>query len=312
MPSWRPASPRSTTGRTAALPLTTKFPEHHIPEKPHGPPPLVHVSPPYLAGGPYDFNRARALLANDHGWIRVEHMNGVREARSPCGRALVSDPRRGDDRVLTIDVASAGQLRWRAAITAHTPEEISLTLVDTTARLLAEHPERAAGPVDPADAYRPRDPAPGWSLVFDHPDVEFHSSPDGLAAFAARRALPTDTAGPRADPPGTYLIGGPGLSPHRWSVTLSTGAPPELVDLLHTEFTHPGPVRRSANTVPAHHLPYVTIRSIDEPSPARAAALFRSIMPTTAKPYNTGPSSQPGPGLPPPGPSPRAEGTRTR
>ncbi|MGW2543756.1 hypothetical protein ACWC5I_23480, partial [Kitasatospora sp. NPDC001574] len=155
----------------------------------------------------------------------------------------------------------------------------------------------------PADAYRPRDPAPGWSLVFDRPDAELHSSPDGLGAFAARRALPTDTAGPRADPPGTYFIGGPGLSPHRWSVTLSTGAPPELVDLLHAEFTHPGPVRRSADTVPAHHLPYVTIRSIDEPSPARAAALLRSILPHTASP-----PPQPAPGHPQPNPS----RTRTR
>ncbi|MFC9332133.1 hypothetical protein, partial [Kitasatospora sp. NPDC057015] len=299
------------------LPSSGAPADHHppltevpIPEKPHGPPPLVHVTPLYLAGGPYDFTRATAVLANDHGWTRVQHMNGIREARSPCGQALVTDRRRGDDRVLSIDVFSAGHPRWHAAISAHTPEEISLTLVDAMARLLREHPDQALGPAEPAAAYRPREPAPGWSLAFDHPDVQLHSSPDGLAAFTTRRAHPTDTQGPRADPPGYYLIAGPGLSPHRWSVTLSTGAPPELLDLLHTEFTHPGPARRSANTIPVHHLPHVTIRSIDESSPARSAALLHSILQTTAEPSIAGPSPRPG-AAHPTGP-PRPDRTRTR
>ncbi|KQV20911.1 MULTISPECIES: hypothetical protein [unclassified Kitasatospora] len=210
-------------------------------------------------------------------------MNSIREARSPCGRALVTEPRSAAHPVLTIDIASQGHPGWHAAVTAHTPEEITLPLVDALARGLRENPEQVLGPTDPAAGYRRREPADGWSIAFDRPDAQLHSAPDRLACFAARTAQPTDTADPRTDPPGYWFIAGPGLSPDRWSVTLSAGAPPHLVDLLHDELSRPSPARRSVRTVPVHHLPYVTVRSIDEFQPARAAAVLRSIGLRTAE-----------------------------
>ncbi|MFB7672672.1 hypothetical protein ACFC26_14805 [Kitasatospora purpeofusca] len=248
-----------------------------MPERRHGPPPLVHVAPRYLAGGPADFGPATALLVSDHGWTRVEHMNSVRQARSPCQRALVTERRRSDHHPLTIDVEAEDGRRWHAALTPRTPEEVTKTMTDALARALREDPDDALGPTGgPADLSR-WTPAPGWSAVVHSSDAHVHRSPDGWAYFAARVADSADTGDPRSDNPGYHLVAGPALSPDRWSATLSLGAPPALVELLYAEVSHPSPARRSANHIPAHHLPYVTIRSIDQPSPIRTAALLRSI-----------------------------------
>ncbi|MFD0259031.1 hypothetical protein ACFVH7_12255 [Kitasatospora indigofera] len=230
-------------------------------------------------------------------------MNGIRESLSPCLRALVTEPHRTNDRVLSVDVASEGHPGWHAAVSAHTPEEITFTLLDALARGLREDPDQYLGVAHPTGRHRRRAPTDGWQVAFDSPEGRLYSSPDQLAVFATRTPRPTDTGDPRKDPPGFHLLAGPGLSPDRWSVTLSAGAPPYLVDLLHTELSHPSPARRSAGTLPVHHLPYVAIHSIDEFSPARAAAVLRSIGP---RPAETAPSSRMDHAERPPGPTAEA------
>ena len=181
------------------------------------------------------------------------HHNNMRTARSPCGRAVVTDRslRASNDLVVEVGDPSRRPL-WQAVISRHTPQEFLAPLTETLARQLRDDPDAAFDYgltlAAPQTAWAPAD---GWTVEVDLPRGQLHAAPTGLYGFAAL------DAGCEDDHAGYWFFGGSGA--HQWLIRLSPAAPPDLVSQLYAEVADPAPVRRSQRDLPSSHLRHLTI-----------------------------------------------------
>ncbi|MFE4514044.1 hypothetical protein ACFRMQ_07580 [Kitasatospora sp. NPDC056783] len=257
---------------------------------------LVGIAPPYLAGGPADYQEVLHLLRRDHGWFVTTHGHGVR-ALSPCGRVKIHEARwstNGPALILS-EEAPDSSLLWYATISRHTPVEFVLPAVAVLAAALRDGPQTPHSPPN-GDAevdFERWSPAPGWTVTFSGEDYQVHDPPDTLASFVLRRPGPGESSFPRQQEPGYSFFGGPEDSPHHWSAEFSPGSPPAVVAAMYRAVADPAPVVRRPAEVPPFHWPHATIVPLAAPAPARRIAAATRTTTAPPQPPTVKPAKEP-------------------